>query len=215
MQPTAVYESFSKIIGNKGSVVLNKKQFLKEIAKIDKSTAKAIEESVKGISCPTFELSNEFKSMYKAIDLKIKFKEADIANGYFELTDNGLANGHLFLPNKTTCVLGTVDKKSRQLQYSIVGTNNGYKKLFDADSGKVLDITERHGDKLIKNGESMRAYNGKWIPEKDWLERVKADEAIENIHMAANRYTLSKKDPLVSLESYVKELLFSLIKFCK
>ena len=194
MQPTAVYETFSKIIGNKGSVVLNKKQFLKEIAQIDKSTAKAIEESVNGISCPTFELSNKIEDMYKRIGLKIKFKEVDIADGFFYLEKDGLAEGNLVLPNKTTCVLGIVDKKSRQLQYSIVGTNNGYRKLFDADSGKVLDITERQGDKLIKNGESMRAYNGKWIPEKDWLEKVKADEAIENIHMAANRYTLSKKD---------------------
>ena len=207
MQPTAVYESFSKIIGNKGRVVLNKKQFLKEIAKIDKSTAKAIEESVNGISCPTFELSNMIENMYKRIGLKIKFKELDIADGYFELAKDGLATGHLVLPNKTTCVLDIVDKKSRQLQYSLVGTKNGYRKLFDADSGKVLDITERQGSKLIKNGESMRAYNGKWIPEKDWLERVKADETIENVRRAANRYTLSKKDPLVRLESYIKELL--------
>lgn len=207
MQPTAVYEFFSKIIGNKGSVVLNKKQFLKEIAKIDKSTAKAIEESVNGISCPTFELSNKIEDMYKRIGLKIKFKEVDIADGFFYLEKDGLAEGNLVLPNKTTCVLGIVDKKSRQLQYSIVGTNNGYRKLFDADSGKVLDITERQGDKLIKNGESMRAYNGKWIPEKEWLERVKADEAIENVRRAADRYTLSKKDPLVRLESYIKELL--------
>lgn len=66
------YQTIFKLVGKQGKCVLEKKQFLDSVAKVDKDLAKSIEKSVEGVTNPTFELSGKATANYNIAGLKIR-----------------------------------------------------------------------------------------------------------------------------------------------
>ena len=99
------YQTISKIVGKQGQRVLEKKEFLDSVAKIDKDLAKTIEKSVEGVTNPTFELSGKATANYNIAGLKIRNgKQEVIGTGAVskaqpDLRDASVIKGRFDLPN--------------------------------------------------------------------------------------------------------------------
>ena len=101
----SAYKAVSKLVGREGQRVLEKKEFLDSVAKIDKDLAKTIEKSVGGVTNPTFELSGKVTANYNIAGLKIKNGNQEVigtgavSKSQPDLLEGAIVKGRFDLPN--------------------------------------------------------------------------------------------------------------------
>ena len=70
-----------ELVGKDGKKVFEKQEFLNKISAINNDAARAIEDSVKGVTNPTFEVSGKATANYNIASLKIKDGDKVIGTG--------------------------------------------------------------------------------------------------------------------------------------
>ena len=130
------YQTVFKLVGKQGQRVLNKKEFLDSVAKVDKDLAKTIEKSVEGVTNPTFELSGKATANYNIAGLKIR-------NGNNEVIGTGAVskaqkNAVITYSNKVNdniILKGRFDLPNGEI-IRMDGTNSMFNNVFYVYKGK-------------------------------------------------------------------------------
>ena len=123
------YQTVFKLVGKQGQRVLEKKEFLDSVAKVDKDLAKTIEKSVEGVTNPTFELSGKATANYNIAGLKIR-------NGNNEVIGTGaVSKAQDDFYDNTVIIKGRFDLPNGE-KIRIDGGHDEYSEAFNVYRGK-------------------------------------------------------------------------------
>lgn len=158
------YQTVFKLVGKQGQRVLEKKQFLDSVAKIDKDLAKSIEKSVEGVTNPTFELSGKATANYNIAGLKIRNGNQEVigtgamSKAQPDLRDASVIKGRFDLPNgEMIRVEGMPSKQGNTL--NVYKGKDRIKKVCSYNNGSYEDTVRTFG----KNGvyKEIRVFDAK------------------------------------------------------
>ena len=123
------YQTVFKLVGKQGQRVLEKKEFLDSVAKIDKDLAKTIEKSVEGVTNPTFELNGKATANYNIAGLKIR-------NGKQEVIGTGaVSKAQDDFYDQAVTLKGRFDLPNGE-KIRIDGGHDEYNEVFNVYRGK-------------------------------------------------------------------------------
>ena len=209
------------LVGKDGKQIFEKKEFLNRIRGINKEVAKQIEQSVKGITNPTFEVSGKASANYNIASIKIKNGEELIGSGSvsvsfgdptktpkiksrLSLPDGTLSSGKSIEDGEFYIIRRISDKSSTPLidKYSmnngrLVATNHPDIDIVSKEltcQETCLDYFNKEFGGLVKRIEFNKAKN-----EYEIFERCK-DGRIRKLRMNDNGVRISLKDEFNSKE---------------
>ena len=150
-----------ELVGKDGKKVFEKQEFLNKISAINNDAARAIEDSVKGVTNPTFEVSGKATANYNIASLKIKDGDKVIGTGsgsvsFGDYTEAPTLKSRLDLPN------GTITRgKSVEDNFLVEGIDKDGKllNLYDTASGKLIDTNRK--DVTIVKTKTRQLVRGK------------------------------------------------------
>ena len=155
------YQTVFKLVGKQGQRVLEKKEFLDSVAKVDKDLAKTIEKSVEGVTNPTFELSGKATANYNIAGLKIRNGNNEVigtgavSKAQPDLRDASVIKGRLDLPNGE--IIRIDGNPSKTL--NVYNGEDRVKRVCSATDGSYEDTVRTFG----KNGiyKEIRVFDAK------------------------------------------------------